>query len=71
MKEITRLKTDVDCGWRDDVGSSITSYALVLASVQEQACSALVTVMTAAEQAVSKDISYKSNAAVIKACYVK
>lgn len=71
MREITRLNTDLDCGWEDEVGHSITSYALGLATAQEQACGALAAVLTEAEKVLATDVSYKSYAENIRACYVK
>ena len=42
MSGYTNLMTDVECGWSDEVGASITQCAKGVAVMQEQACSELM-----------------------------
>ena len=70
MREFPRLMTDVDCGWKDDVGLSITSYARSLAMSQQQECDALRTVMLEAERLINDNVSYQSRSSDIQACKI-
>ena len=71
MRDIPRLMTDLDCGWSDEVGSSITGYALNLAAAQEQAAVALQTVLGEAERAMAETGDYQSRAQAIQACRIE
>lgn len=70
MKDFPRIMTDVNAGWKDDVGSSLTSYAVNLASAQQQACDAIRAVLSQAEVLINDNTSYKSQSSDIDLCKV-
>jgi hypothetical protein len=70
MSGFAPLKTDVDCGWNDEVGGSICAYAVKLASDQEKAAEALSRVMAEGEKCLGQNPTYKSHAESIRACKI-
>ena len=68
--DIPHLMTDVDCGWHDEVGGSLMSYALSIATAQEQAAAALQAMLGETERVIAQDLSYQSQAAAIRACKI-
>ena len=70
MREFPRIMTDVNCGWKDDVGSSITSSAVNLARDQQQACEGIRAVLEHAESLADNPLSYQSMSSSIHACKI-
>lgn len=70
MKEFPRIMTDVNCGWKDDVGSSITSCAINLANAQQQACEGIRAVLEHAEDLANSNVSYESQSSSIHSCKI-
>lgn len=70
MKEFPRIMTDVNCGWKDDVGSSITSCAVNLAMAQQQACEGIRAVLAEAESIANDSMSYQSQSSSIHSCKI-
>lgn len=70
MREFPRIMTDVNCGWNDDVGSSITSRALGYAHDQQQACDALKSALEAGENVDRINVSYDRMGQRIDSCRI-
>ena len=70
MSNIPQLMTDVDCGWRDEVGGSLMNYALSVANAQEQAAAALQAVLGEVEQVIGQNLTYQSKSTAIQACKI-
>ena len=70
MSSIPKLMTDLDCGWDDEVGGSITNYALGLAGAQEKAAAALQAMLGEAERAMAATVDYQSRAGEIQSCRI-
>ena len=70
MKSFQSLDIRVGGGWDDEVGSSLTSYASGLASLQQKACDDLAALMNEAEQLIMQDVSYKSRITEIRNCRI-
>jgi hypothetical protein len=71
MRSFTHIETDVECGWEDEVGSSLISVAKAAGASQEQACTALMAELERAESAIRNAPSYQSNAETIRSCRVE
>lgn len=71
MSSYTNLKTDVECGWSDEVGASITQCAKGVAVMQGQACSELMGTVNEAESYAKNIKSYVSQIDKIRALVVR
>ena len=70
MRSATHIEIDVECGWVDDVGSSLIARAKGVAALQENACGNLMGLINGAEQKINSIPKYKSNNTAIDSCKI-